>query len=344
MNVLVLGGTQFVGRHIVEHLLDGGHGVTILTRGRTNPDLYPEAEHLVDDRDGDLDALKAAIAERSAAGRSYDACVDVSGYTVRQLEASLDALASHVERYLFISTVSVYKAPVPPDFDEDAPVEDLEDRYAELAPETYGSLKAECERTLFDRLGERGLVYRLGLVNGPYDPTDRATYWSMRAVEGGELFVPAGPLVPFQVIDARDIGRAAVHGLASPLSGTYTLVNDATTWEGWLETSRRVAGASAPAEYVWADDQAWVARQAAEMGEGRPRGTLPMFLPPEHGWNFWRASNARAREAGIEFRPYDETIADTLAWRREQDREPQAGPTPEQERRLIEAWRSRGGR
>jgi 2'-hydroxyisoflavone reductase len=339
MNVLVLGGTNFVGRHIVRELLDARHQVALFNRGKTNPDLFPDAEHLVGDRDSDLSALEATVVDRAAAGRSFDACVDVSGYTVRQVERSLEALADNVGRYLFISSVSVYKAPVSPDFTEEAPIEELDDRYVELSPQTYGSLKAECERTVMRRMGSRGLAFRPGLVNGPWDPTDRATYWSMRANQGGELFVPAGPETPFQVVDARDIGRGAVHALAAGLSGSYTMVNDSTTWRDWLEMSR-IEGSPEPA-YVWADDQAWVETKIAAIEDPRPRGALPMYLPRQHGWNFWRASNDKARAAGIIFRPYAETIADTLAWRQTQDSELRAGLTPEQEQTLVTAWKKR---
>lgn len=335
MNVLVLGGTSFVGRHIVATLLADGHSVSIFTRGRTNPDLFPEAEHLVGDRDGDLSSIEAAIAH----GSTFDACVDVSGYTPAQVDRSLDAVASHVGRYLFISTVSVYRVPAPAHFTEDAPVEPVTNRNAELSGATYGMLKVACEEAVRARMGGGALIFRLGLVNGPWDPTDRATSWILRAAQGGEIFVPAGPETPFQVIDARDIGRAASHTLADGLSGTYNVVGDPVTWHEWLETSREVAGGP-PAAYVWADDQSWVAEQASQLKDARPRGALPMFLPEEYGWGFWNVSNERARSVGIEFRPVRETIEATLAWRRTNPAEPAAGLTPEQEAELIARWRA----
>lgn len=342
MKILVLGGTNFVGRHIVEALLGAGHQISILTRGKTNPHLFPEATHLVGDRDGDI----------SAARGSWDACVDVSGYTTAQVERCLELLADSVGRYLFISTVSVYKAPAPQPFDESAPVEEVTDSYAPLKPETYGMLKVSCEETIEARLGDRSLIFRLGLVSGPHDPTDRATYWMLRAAEGGEVFVPAPADTPFQVVDARDIGAAVVRGLEAQLTGRFNLVHQPTTWGEWLKISRQVAlelgaadrgdTATGDADFIFVDDQGWVEQKAAALTETRPRGALPMYLPAAYGWNFWRVSNDRARAAGISFRPYAQTIRDTLAWRLTLETEPAAGLTGPQERRLIEEWRGRG--
>lgn len=336
MNVLVLGGTQFVGRHIVAALLDAGHAVATFTRGKTNPDLFPRARKLTGDRNGDVSAIEEAVGRRPG----FDACVDVSGYEVAQVERTLDVLADRVDRYVYISTVSVYKVPVESGFTEDAPIEETEDRYASLTPQTYGRLKAECERTVQSRMGtDRATVFRLGLVNGPWDHTDRATYWSIRAGHGGEIFVPAAPDTPFQVIDARDIGRGAVRALENAVSGVYTMVNDPTTWNWWLEESARIAGASPT--YVFVDDQEWIEKEARSITDARVNGALPMYLPAAYGRQFWEASNGRARAAGFEFRPYTETIADTVEWRRAQDYDLRAGLTREQERALIEKWRGR---
>lgn len=345
MNILVLGGTQFVGRHIVKAFLDAGHSVSIFSRGKTNPDLFPQATKLIGDRDSDLSAIEDAVsghrssspnsARRSNGSVGFDACVDVSGYETAQVERSLEAAGDYVGRYLYISTVSTYKVPVEPYFTEDSPVEETDEPYAKLSPETYGRLKAECERTVRRGMGdEKTTVFRLGLVNGPWDHTDRATYWSLRAEAGGEIFVPATPDTPFQVIDARDIGLAAVHVVEKGISGTYNMVNQPTTWKEWLDMSAR----SAPS-YVFVDDQEWIEQKLGELEDTRPNGPLPMYLPEAYGWEFWQASNQRARDAGMVFRPYGETIADTVAWRKKQDYELRAGLTPDQEAYLIERWR-----
>ena len=347
MRVLIIGGTQFVGRSIVQALLDGGHDVTLFTRGRTNPALFPRAHRIRGDRNDRLAELRPQAA-------AFDACVDVSGFTLSQVERMLEAVGATVSRYVFISTVSVYQAPIHADFTEDAPIEVPEQPYATLSPATYGRLKVACEQVVRAKVGHRATIFRLGLVNGPHDHTDRATSWAVRAVQGGTMFVPAAADTPFQVIDARDIGAAVVRSLVFDIPGTYTLVQPPTTWQQWIETASALAGevptrnptllpdGPAPAQPLFADDQTWVEEHAAALSGGRPMGSLPMYLPKEYGWNFWRASNERARAAGFTFRPYRETIRDTLAWRLEPDQGPlKAGLTGEQEARLIAAWQRR---
>lgn len=348
MHILIFGGTNFVGRHITQALLGAGHRVTLFTRGRTNPALYPQAGRIIGDRNGPLAGL-------ARGGTAYDACVDVSGYTLSQVERALEAVGASVRRYVFISTVSVYQAPIHSHFTEDAPVEVPEEPYAALTPAQYGRLKVACEEVVRAKSGNRATIFRLGLVNGPHDHTDRATSWAVRALQGGTMFVPAAADTPFQVIDARDIGAAAARAIALDICGTYTLVQSPTTWKQWIATAAALADrvptrnttllpdGPAAAQPLFADDQAWVEKQASALSGSRPMGALPMYLPEEYGWNFWEASNERARSAGFTFRPYNETIRDTLAWRLAPGQGPlKAGLTPEQEDQLITAWRGRG--
>jgi 2'-hydroxyisoflavone reductase len=347
MNVLVVGGTQFVGRTITEALLADGHTVTLFTRGRTNPDLFPDVARIIGDRNKPLSELESQADQ-------FDACIDVSGYTLSQVERMLAAVGATVRRYLFISTVSVYQAPIHADFEEDAPVEVPEQPYAPLTPAVYGRLKVACEQVIRAKTGHRGTIFRLGLVNGPYDPTDRATSWAVRALQGGTMAVPAAPDTPLQVIDARDIAAAAVRALTHDIAGTFTLVQSPTTWSQWIETASSLAPelpsrssqllphGPDPAQPLYIDDQSWIEEYAAKLTDGRQNGPLPMYLPREHGWEFWQASNRRARAAGFKFRPYSETIRDTLRWRLGIDERPlRAGLTAEQEEALIRAWDQR---
>jgi hypothetical protein len=169
------------------------------------------------------------------------------------------------------------------------------------------------------------------------------------------MFVPAAADTPFQVIDARDIGDAAARAIAFNIAGTFTLVQSPTTWQEWIATAAALADqvparnssllsdGPMPAEPLFAGDQAWVEEQASSLTGSRPGGALPMYLPQHYGWEFWQASNARARSAGFTFRPYEQTIRDTLAWRLSPGQGPlKAGLTPDQEEQLIQAWRSRG--
>jgi 2'-hydroxyisoflavone reductase len=182
VRLLVLGGTQFVGRALVEAALHGGHEVTLFHRGRTNADLFPEAEHVLGDRDGGLDLLR---------GRAWDACLDVCGYVPRVVRQSADLLRGAVGRYVFVSTISVYASLAEPAV-EGSPLAELADTAVEeITGETYGGLKVLCEREVERAFGDDALVIRPGFVVGPHDPTGRFTYWAHRAAAGGEMLVPA---------------------------------------------------------------------------------------------------------------------------------------------------------
>ncbi len=163
MKLLVLGGTKFLGRHAVDAALAAGHDVTIFTRGETNPELFPEVEHLRGNRDGDLDALN---------GGSWDGVVDTSGYVPRIVRQSAELLRDRVDRYVFVSSISAYGDFSRP-ITESTPVAELEDPDTEEIMENYGALKAACERVVEGVYGDRSARVRAGLIVGPFDPTDR---------------------------------------------------------------------------------------------------------------------------------------------------------------------------
>ena len=177
MRLLVLGGTKFLGRAAVEAALERGHEVTLFNRGETNPELFPEAEKLRGDRDGDLSALE---------GREWDAVIDPSGFVPRVVRASAELLQSSIGHYVFVSSISVYREPYEPGFDEDAPVFDVEPA-TESVNEEYAELKAACERVLSEVLPETHASVRAGLIVGPHDPTGRFTYWPLRACGGAGI-------------------------------------------------------------------------------------------------------------------------------------------------------------
>ena len=180
MRLLVLGGTEFLGRALVEAALGRGDEVTTFTRGRTNPDLFPEADRRVGDRDGDLAALEHG---------DWDAVVDTSGYVPRVVRASCELLAPRVRRYAFVSSISAY-AHFGGSLDEDSPLAALEDPHEEDVDRSYGALKAACEGVVRDAFGPRALIVRPGLIVGPHDPTGRFTYWARRLERGGEILAP----------------------------------------------------------------------------------------------------------------------------------------------------------
>ena len=214
MRLLVLGGTKFLGRAIVEEALARGHEVTTFTRGVTNPELFPEAERLRGDRDGDLSALE---------GRAWDAVIDTSGYVPRIVRASAEALRDS-GFYVFVSSISVY-AELPPGYDEASPVEELEDPETEDVRAHYGALKAACERVVDDVFGERAANLRFGLIVGPHDPTDRFTYWPDRVARGGEMLAPGAPDRAWQFVDVRDGAAFALDVAGRRLPGRFNVTN-----------------------------------------------------------------------------------------------------------------------
>ena len=167
MRILILGGTRFVGRHLTETALAAGHRVTLFNRGRTNPGLFPEAEHVHGDRYDDLSRLD---------GRRWDAVIDVSGYLPRDVRASAERLAGSVGRYVYVSTISVYESFKTPGIPEDSPLEEPnpgDGDLDEVPPRGYGRLKALCERFLQEIVPGRSLIVRPGIIVGPWDPTGR---------------------------------------------------------------------------------------------------------------------------------------------------------------------------
>jgi 2'-hydroxyisoflavone reductase len=300
VRLLVLGGTKFLGRHAVDAALADGHEVTIFTRGQTNPELFPEIEHLQGDRDGKLDAL---------GGRTWDGVVDTSGYVPRIVRQSAELLRDAVARYVFVSSISVYG-----DFSgavtEATPVAELEDPDTEEILENYGALKAACERVVDEVYGERSARVRAGLIVGPYDPTDRFTYWPRRIAASGEVLGPGNPDAPVQFVDARDLAAWLVRLALEGPGGVFNATGPAErlTFSELLDRARVAIGSAA--NVVWTDEQRVLDAGVAPWTE------LPLWLPGTDYAGMARADISRAVDAGLRFRPLEETVLDTLAWDR----------------------------
>jgi nucleoside-diphosphate-sugar epimerase len=301
MRILVLGGTKFLGRHAVDAALAQGHDVTIFTRGETNPDLFPEVEHLSGNRDGKLDALH---------GREWDGVVDTSGYVPRVARQSAELLADSVQRYVFVSSISVYADPSKP-LDESSPLDELDDPESENVEQDYGALKAAVERVVTEVYGDRGTNVRAGLIVGPHDPTERFTYWPRRLAEGGEVLAPGDPSAPVQFIDARDLGAWLVHLAEHGPGGNFNATGPAEPLTLGQLLERAIATLASDAQLRWVDDQTLL---DAEVG---PWMELPLWLPGDEHSGMMTAEIARACAAGLRFRPLEETVRDTLAWSRD---------------------------
>ncbi|HEU5440175.1 MAG TPA: NAD-dependent epimerase/dehydratase family protein [Ktedonobacterales bacterium] len=348
MRLLVLGGTVFLGRHLVGEALARGHQVTLFNRGQHGPELFPEAERLRGDRDGDLEALR---------GRTWDAAIDTSGYVPRVVRASAELLADAVGTYAFVSSISVYRDFSRIGMDETAPVATLEDETTEeVTGETYGALKALCEREVERTLPGRALIVRPGLIVGPHDPTGRFTYWPTRVARGGEVLAPTPPERPVQIIDGRDLAAWMLTMVERRAAGVYQAAGPAEplTLGALLDTCAEVCrteAADSDARITWVDEAF-----LQEHGVG-PWVELPLWIPSsdesERGLD--AVDCGRAIGTGLTFRPLSETVRDTLRWdvaRRAAGgsasavgsgpvRMP-AGLEPAREEELLRAWHERG--
>jgi 2'-hydroxyisoflavone reductase len=324
MRLLILGGTVFLGRALTDAALAGGHEVTHLNRGRSSPP-DPRVETLTGDRTENLAVL---------GGHAWDAVIDTSGYLPQVVKRSVDALRDAAERYLFVSSISVYEGG---GYDEDAPVAPPLDPVPEaMTMETYGALKAMCERVVRERFGDTALVVRPGLIVGPHDPTDRFTYWPVRIARGGRVAAPGQRQRRVQFIDVRDLASWMIRLLASKKSGTFNATGPARriTMEEFLDACRAVSRSGATLEWI---DDAFLARQ-----EVAPWKEMPLWVPEEDGeaTGFLDVPLRRALLNGLTFRKLRETIADTLAWNetRAANREWKAGLAADREEALLKAW------
>ena len=327
MKLLILGGTKFLGRHLVDSALAHGHQVTLFNRGKTNPGLFPQVETILGNREHDIEKLSS---------RAWNAVIDVAGYFPRIVRLSASGLERSVGRYVFISSISVY-----PDstlkkigIDEKDPVGKLEDESVEeITGGTYGPLKALCEKTVLDLYGQRGLVVRPGLIVGPNDPTDRFTYWPVRVARGGEVLAPEKPEVPVQIIDVRDLSEFVIKMIEANASGIYNATGPdyELTFGAMLNACKHVSGSDA--NFKWASVEFLKQNNVAEWSD------MPVWVPDnEENRGFSRVNVSKAVKAGLTFRPLEDTVRDTIAWAgtRPADHEWRAGLKAEREKELLD--------
>lgn len=317
IKVLVLGGTRFVGRHIVEHLHGAGHLVSVFTRGTSPDDLPADVERIHGDRNNGAAGLEMLV------GHSWDACVDVSGYTPRQVRSSAELLWGKVGRCVFISTVSVYaelsRVPVT---EGDPLLPEAAEDVVEVTNETYGSLKVTCERIVTDLYGERSTILRPQIVAGPWDRTGRYTYWVQRAMQPGTMLMPGDGHDFVQVVDARDIARFTLRAVEGGIPGPFNMAGPKLTWADF-------------AGLLGVDDVAWVPAGVIDAA-GVTASQLPLFVPRTSGFaGVMDVAADRARAAGFTTSDPARTVADTREWLR--TRPFAAALTPDVERTLIAA-------
>lgn len=298
MNILVLGGTRFIGRHIVDALCAGGHGVSVFTRGQSPDELPAQVERLHGDRSEGVAGLAAL------AGRRWDACLDVSGYTPLQVRASAERLRDGIGRYVFISTVSTYASlAVTPIVETHALHPEADESLTQVTNETYGPLKVSCERIVREVYGDRVTILRPQIVAGPYDPTGRHTYWVQRAMRGGEVLVPSDGTDHVQVVDARDLARFAVTVIERNTPGLFNLAGPRLTWTAFVEA----LGISSPV---------WVSTEMIATA-GLTLADLPLFVRDgSDSAGAMHVGHDAATAAGFTHTDAAVTIADTRTWLR----------------------------
>ncbi len=325
MKILIIGGTRFLGRHLVNSARARGHEVTLFNRGITNPDIFLSVKKIQGDREKDLDKLL---------GRRWDVVIDTSGYIPRLVKMSAEALKDAVESYIFISSLSVYADFSRTGINESSPVGKIDDEsIEEITNETYGPLKVLCEKAVQDVFGISSLIVRPGLIVGPHDPTDRFTYWPVRVARGGDILAPDRPDAPIQIIDARDLTDFIVELVQQSVSGIFNATGPdyGLTMGTMLETCKQVSGSEANFK--------WAPVEFLEQNNVSPWSDMPAWIPDKgDGAGFARVDVSKAMNAGLVFSPLKDTIRDTLEWVRTSsaDHEWRAGLKPEREKELLE--------
>jgi len=323
MKILIIGGTRFVGRHLVNSARARGHEVTLFNRGQSNPNLFGQVEKIRGDREKDLDQLTG----------TWDAVIDTCGYFPRIVRLSAEALRDKVERYVFISSISVYSDFSKIGINESDPVGKIEDESIEdIGGGAYGPLKALCEKTVQDVFGIDSLIIRPGLIVGPHDPTDRFTYWPVRVARGGDVLAPDRPDVLTQFIDVRDLADFIIGLITQNVSGVFNATgpNRPLTFGTLLDTCKLVSASDAKFK--------WASPEFLEQNKVAPWSDMPAWLPDNgEDAGFARVDISKAVNAGLKFLPLEDTVRDTLKWasERPENHEWKAGLSVEREAELL---------
>jgi 2'-hydroxyisoflavone reductase len=341
MKLLVLGGTVFLGRHVVDVALERGHEVTLFNRGQHGAELYPQLEHLHGNRDPGIGDGLTALENAVRAGRTWDAVVDTSGYVPRIVRASAEVFRDAVKHYAFVSSISVYPSFPDVGMDESSAVAELEDPNTEDIGPNYGALKAACERAVEQVMPGRALHVRAGLIVGAYDQTDRFTYWPVRIARGGDVLAPGSPSLLTQWIDVADLASWMVQMLERGLLGTVNVTGQPMRLGDLFDAVLKQTPTDA--RLTWVGESFLAEHQVPPwMGEN----SLPLWIPSGDASyaGFAQVSIQKALEYGLQFRPLELTLKDTLAWAnsRPADHVWRSGLSPERELALLEAWRARG--
>ena len=330
LDLLVLGGTGFIGPHLVRHAVARGHRVTIFTRGRHDADLPDNVARLIGDRNGQLDALN---------GKHWDAVIDDSATNPEWVRLSTELLKDSTGAYVFTSSTGVYYPYLQRGLDESAPIRyDADDPKDGSA--TFGVAKARCERQTLSVFGNRGIVVRPTYIVGPGDTTDRFPYWPVRLARGGEVLAPGHRDDPVQFIDVRDLAEFMIRLLEEKRSGIYNVVGPRSpmTASAFYDAGRTALDAKV--NYVFVDDYTF-------LSEHKIDESIPWAMLKGNDFGMMSVKNDRAVAAGLGFRPLATTLRDTLAWwpsvPEARRTKPRFTITPEIESKALADWKARAG-
>lgn len=337
MDILMIGGTRFIGRHLVVELLNRGHHVTLFHRGKTNPGIFPTVDRIIGDRKNDLEQL---------GDRTWDIVIDTCGYKPEHVELSVAYLNGKCHRYVFISSAAVYEPTAQRGIDESAPLQTEPPTADEVEwwHTQYARDKVRCERIVLNRFGHsNALIIRPGMVIGPYDPNGYFTYWPLRMRQGGKIIAPAIHEQPLQFIDARDLAEFTVEMVDRGIADVFTVdgPEEPLTYASFLMKLQSLF--ENDAEIHWIEEE-WLLDRELE----RPWEKLPYWLPGDAAQGYCCMSNEKAIRHGLTFRPVERSAIDVLDWYdREIAEESGAGveslPTdrglrPAEERELLKAY------
>ena len=347
LKVLILGGTGQTGPHLVRELLDRGHTVTLFNRGNRSEDLFPAVECLIGDRSPEAADGLAALEAELADGRQWDICIDIWPHIPKIVEKTATLLQGHVGHFMYVSSISVYVDNSVPNADETAEVGQAPDAdNTEFGWDLFGPFKAECENRVRKLYPDNHTVIRPGLIVGPRDFSYRGGYWPARVRQGGEILAPGDGETPIQIIDGRDLTAFEVRCMENRTGGTFDVTGpppqNKLTMRAYLAECRKATGSDAT--FTWADNAFLEEHEVAAWSH------MPCWLPPEGEYAaFGLRSCARAVAAGLTYRPYADTITDTLTWlddlpddRREGVMK-RAGLPAEKEAEVLAAWHEKNG-
>lgn len=338
MKILIIGGTKFLGRHLLDAALENNHEVTLFNRGKKYSDEeIPSVEEVHGDRNFELEKLS---------GRKFDAVIDTCGYLPQTVKKSAEFFADKANQYVFISSGSVYQYGMKADYDETAETAKLSESEREkfenfdltqelngiVLGESYGALKKLCEESAEKAMPNRVLNVRAGMIVGEFDWTDRFNYWVMRIEKGGEILAPGSGKSFVQLVDAKDLSEWIIKAIEENLTGIFNVTSKSLdlTFDKFLEEIKSATKSNA--EFIWASEEFLTENKVAPWSE------MPFYLPESDGnyKNFLTMNVDKALENGLKFRPLGETVLDVKNWREKQNFEMKAGISREREKELLE--------